>query len=431
MNITVPIYAEEIASGATGARQVSLRPLFFENPRDQDESIQRGTARLSRHLRRELTRLARTARHEELAAFGFYPPLEDRILKLNLVVGNRRFSVRHLFITTSAFGRRLAWTPSVPDLWFEVARGETLEQRAEEVLVEHYKLLERRFGADAVRPDAASVKSKAWITSIEVSIDVPSVYVAPVDNIFAVLGSTETSDGPAELEKVGRSLNSLYPDELGRASNREAEVTELTRLLSGSDNQPVVLTGKRLVGKSAIIHEFVRRRMDRRRSSETTLDLGSRVSAADIITGDVWLISPQRLISGMSYVGQWEARLLAILKEAKRKNHTLYFDDLSRTLLSGPHERIVAKRRGCAQAIHRKTRHQNFGGNNAGSSACAARTRSQFCGSVQSSASQRTYRTRKPADVAWLASHARTSSPMPFSPGSFANCDRSDTPLHV
>ena len=91
MNITVPIYAEEIASGATGARQVSLRPLFFENPRDQDESIQRGTARLSRHLRRELTRLARTARHEELAAFSFYPPLEDRILKLDLVVGNRRF----------------------------------------------------------------------------------------------------------------------------------------------------------------------------------------------------------------------------------------------------------------------------------------------------------------------------------------------------
>ena len=126
---------------------------------------------------------------------------------------------------------------------------------------------------------------------------------------------------------MGRSLNSLYPDELGRATNREAEVNELTRLLGGSDNQPVVLTGKRLVGKSAIIHEFVRQRMDRRRSSETTLHAGPRGSIADL-SGDVWLISPQRLISGMSYVGQWEARLLAILKEAKRKHHTLYFDDL-------------------------------------------------------------------------------------------------------
>ena len=329
MNINIPIYAEEQApaSADTNARRITLRPLFFDRPREQDESIQRGTARLARELRRELALLARTARHEELATYGFYPPLEDRVLKLELVLGNRRFQVRHLFITTSAFGRRFAWTPSVPELWFEVARGETLQQRAEEVLTEHYKLLERRLGAEAVAPEAVSVKGKAWITSLEISLDVPSVHVPAVESMFALIGSNETVAGAAELERVGRSLNSLYPDELSRATNREAEVTEVTRLLSGSDNEPVVLTGKRLVGKSAIIHEFVRRRMDRRRSSESTMHVGPRGTIADL-AGDVWLISPQRLISGMAYVGQWEARLLAILKEAKRKSHTLYFDDL-------------------------------------------------------------------------------------------------------
>lgn len=326
MNINVPIYAEEQAAGETSARRITLRPLFVDYPREQDESIQRGMARLARELRRQLTQLARTARHEEFAAYAFYPPLEDRMLGFDLVLGNRRFPVRHLFVTISAFGRRFAWTPSIPVLWFEVSRGETLERRAHEVLTEHYKSLERNFGA-AVAPDTASIKGKAWITSIELSIDMPSVYIPPADNLFALLGSTDTSDGAAELERVGRSLNSLYPDELARASNREAEVTELTRLLGGSDNQPVVVTGKRLVGKSAVIHEFVRRRMDRRRASETTMHVGSSGSVADL-AGDVWLISPQRLISGMSYLGQWEARLLAILKEAKRKHHTLYFDDL-------------------------------------------------------------------------------------------------------
>jgi ATP-dependent Clp protease ATP-binding subunit ClpA len=329
VNITVPIYAEEQAqaSGGTIARRIALRPLFFDQPCEQDESIQRGTARLARELRRELKNLARTGRHEDLAAWGFYPTLEDRVLKFALVLGNRRFEVRHLFITISSFGRRFAWTPSVPELWFEVTRGETLQQRAEEVLTEHYKLLERRWGAAAVTPDTVSVKGKAWITSLEISLDVPSVYAPPVETMFALIGSNETIDGATELERVGRSLNSLYPDELARATNREAEVNEVTRLLGASDNQPVVLTGKRLVGKSAIIHEFVRRRMDRRRSSETTMHVGPRGSIADL-AGDVWLISPQRLISGMSYVGQWEARLLAILKEAKRKPHTLYFDDL-------------------------------------------------------------------------------------------------------
>ncbi len=328
MNITIPIYAEEqAASSDSNARRIKLRPLFFDRPWEQDESMQRGTARLARELRRELTNLARTARHEELAVYGFYPTLEDRVLKFALMLGTRRFEVRHLFITISAFGRRFAWTPSVPELWFEVARGETLQQRAEEVLTEHYKLVERRLGAEAVAPEAVSVKGKAWITSLEISLDVPSVYLPPVETMFALIGSNETIDGATELERVGRSLNSLYPDELARATNREAEVNEVTRLLGASDNQPIVLTGKRLVGKSAVIHEFVRRRMDRRRTSETTMHVGPRGGIADL-AGDVWLISPQRLISGMSYVGQWEARLLAILKEAKRKHHTLYFDDL-------------------------------------------------------------------------------------------------------
>jgi len=309
------------------ARPVMLRPLFFNQPAEQDENVQRGIARLARALRLELTSLARAARHEEFAAYAFYPPLEDRILELTLAVGNRHFEVRHMFVTLPAFGRRFAWTPSIPDLWFEVGRGETLKQRAEEVLTEHYKLLERRASGYTARPDVLSVRGKAWITSIDLSLDVPSVYVPPTVNLFAILGLNETAEGAAELEKVGRSLNALYPDELREATNREAEVNELTRLLGASDNRPVLLTGKRLAGKTAVVHEFVRQRMKRRRSSETTMAVGWRANIADL-AGDVWLISPQRLISGMSYLGQWEARLLAILKEAQRKHHTLYFDDL-------------------------------------------------------------------------------------------------------
>jgi Holliday junction resolvasome RuvABC ATP-dependent DNA helicase subunit len=37
----------------------------------------------------------------------------------------------------------------------------------------------------------------------------------------------------------------------------------------------------------------------------------------------------------MSYVGQWEARLLAILKHAKKRHHVLYFDDLIGLFLAG------------------------------------------------------------------------------------------------
>jgi len=40
-------------------------------------------------------------------------------------------------------------------------------------------------------------------------------------------------------------------------------------------------------------------------------------------------------VSGMSHVGQWESRLIAILKEARKRNHVLYFDDLPGLLQAG------------------------------------------------------------------------------------------------
>lgn len=327
MNVRIPIYVEEQKPQATElqhVRPVRLRPLFFPQPIEQDVSLQRATARLENELRRELGRLARLARHEDLAAFSFYPSMDETILEFTIEVGKKRFSVRHLFIVVSAFDRRFAWTPSVPELWIEVARGETVRDRAQEALTEHYRLLERRFGSDAIVPDAIAVHGKAWITSVEVSINIPSLYTPTTENIFAALGQVQEVHGGTELARVGRSLNALYPDDLDQAINREAEVSELTSLLSAADKRPVLVIGKRLVGKTAVVHEFVRRRMERRRASEATMHVGS---IADI-AGDVWLISPQRLISGMSYLGQWEGRVLAILKESQRKHHTLYFDDL-------------------------------------------------------------------------------------------------------
>lgn len=327
MNLRIPIYVEEQKPEPgvlQHVRRVSLRPLFFTHPVEQDVSLQRATSRLANTLRNDLGRLARLARHEHLAAYGFYPTLHETMLEFTVEVGKKRFSLRHLFVILPAFDRRFAWTPSVPEVWVEILRGETVNDRVQEALTEHYRLLERRFGSEAVVPDANTVHGKAWITSVEVSVDVPTVYTPTTENIFAALGQVQEVHGAAELDRVGRSLNNLYPDDLDHAINREAEVDELTKLLSATDQRPVLVIGKRLVGKTAVIHEFVRRRMNRRRASEATMHIAS---VADL-KGEVVLISPQRLISGMSFLGQWEGRLLAILKESQRKGHTLYFDDL-------------------------------------------------------------------------------------------------------
>ena len=123
MNVRIPIYVEERkpeAADLQHVRRVSLRPLFFPQPVEQDVSLQRATARLANALRSDLGKLARLARHEHLAAYGFYPALHETMLEFPVEVGKKRFSLRHLFVVVSAFDRRFAWTPSVPDVWVEV-----------------------------------------------------------------------------------------------------------------------------------------------------------------------------------------------------------------------------------------------------------------------------------------------------------------------
>ena len=58
------------------------------------------------------------------------------------------------------------------------------------------------------------------------------MYTPTAESIFAALGEVQEVHGAAELARVGRSLNSLYPDDLDHAIDREAEVSELSGLLS-------------------------------------------------------------------------------------------------------------------------------------------------------------------------------------------------------
>src|SRR5262249_41156642 len=96
----------------------------------------------------------------------------------------------------------------------------------------------------------------------------------------------------------------------------------LERRLLSSERRPVLLLGERMSGKTAIIHDYVARVTERRKHAASTRQ-------------NVWLLSPQRLISGMSFVGQWESRVLAILKYARQKDLVLYFEDFLGLYLAG------------------------------------------------------------------------------------------------
>ncbi|HEY1186865.1 MAG TPA: AAA family ATPase [Gemmata sp.] len=317
MNFRIPIYTFQHKGGYTA------RPLFFGAPERTDANLNRLLTKLTRDLVERFELLGREERHDPLAAWAFCPPVTTHRTTVDIELRRRVARAKYLIAAFDHLGRRLAFTPAVPDLWFEVTRGEPLEARAQAVYSEHWRAVERDAGADEeVRPEEGSLSGKAWVQVLDISANVPAaVPKKPVPN-FLMLGGGETGDGASELRRVGRCLDWLYPDELDRAVLREPEVNELARLLELSDRRPVLLCGPRMVGKSAIVHETVYRRVAERKATHRQWF-------------NTWLVSPQRLISGMSYVGQWEGRLLAILKHAKKRDHVLYFDDLLGLFLAG------------------------------------------------------------------------------------------------
>ena len=315
MTVTIPIYVEEQPQADARAPFYFVRPLFFHEPWASHEILSRAMNDLVRALRAKCTFLSHEMRHDELAAYCFAPPLEDHLLKFALDLGKQRPTCRILFVRMEAFGRRLAFSPNLPEFAFELERGEQLQTRATEVVTQYFRRRDRKGGENIPAPDEVSLKGKAWITTVEFDVVFPQVHKPKKESPFALLGGGEMMNGAHELRTVGRNFDELYPDELNRAVRRDDEVEELMKLLKAKDKRPVLIVGPRLVGKTALIEEYVYRKVEKRRQRYSE-------------TGNLWLLSPQRLISGMMYVGQWENRLLAILKVAKERKHILYFDDL-------------------------------------------------------------------------------------------------------
>ncbi len=321
MNFVIPVYVERSADSPVPV--FTARPLFFPAPSRQGDNLQRVMTRLALELKKLLDQLGKEARHEELAAYSFAPDLSHHQLELTVELNRRlakelgRHSVkcRLLFITLKSLGRKLAFTPSLPGLWFEVARGETLYDRAAEVLTRHCR-------DEDLNPEGLSLAGKAWITPLELDVQPVMTYKPAEPNPFAFLDAADVNSGTAELRRVGRCLDWLYPDELDRVRHRDREVAEVTRHLTAADRRPLLLVGPRQVGKTAILHEFVYQQVARRQRTYAERE-------------NVWLLSPQRLIAGMSFVGQWENRLLAILRTAKKRSHILYFDDVLGLYLAG------------------------------------------------------------------------------------------------
>lgn len=328
MMVSVPIWIQEHAAPA-GETLFIAEPLFHRSPQERGVKLSRVLSRLTSELQKVFTELGKEPRHDTVTEWIQTPALDTTHLELRLEIKSGTAIRPFLLVGWSAMGRRLFYTPSIPELRFEVSDGQSLEDRAQNVIERHLRNLER--DGQPVALGDIGLKGKAWLAYVEVSFEPSHKIQAPKKSIRALLGGGEAEkpDGPAELQRTSRRLNELFPDDLERAVGRETEVSELLGRLSSNERRPLLLLGPRKAGKTAIVHETVwRMESEKRRRAKSAQQKSAGPNGEELAPRAVWHVSPMRLISGMSYLGQWENRVLAILDHAAARDLVLYIDDL-------------------------------------------------------------------------------------------------------
>ena len=174
MKITVPIYIEQQQDPGQPAMYV-VRPLFFDEPVARDEKLQRAIGKLVKALWRELDEAGKKMWQNDLAAYSFAPELDDQLLSFNLDLKTRRAACRMLFVIFNSLNRRIVFSPNLPQLWFEIERGETLQSRAAEVLTHFFRGKNKRENQTIPRPEDISISGKAWASAVEIETNPPIV----------------------------------------------------------------------------------------------------------------------------------------------------------------------------------------------------------------------------------------------------------------
>ncbi len=125
------------------------------------------------------------------------------------------------------------------------------------------------------------------------------------------------------LKEVGINLSAQVGEQrFRRAYHREDEIEMVLQILMSRRHNSVLVTGPSESGKTAVVHEVVRRILNQ----DCDVALHER---------EVWMLTPDRIIAGAQYVGTWEDRINNIVDECRKKRHILYVPDLTGLLEVG------------------------------------------------------------------------------------------------
>jgi ATP-dependent Clp protease ATP-binding subunit ClpC len=198
-------------------------------------------------------------------------------------------------------GRRASgtWVGSVPTLGL---RFEYYEEDSFKSLVQHYA--EQCFkGREPMEVSRFLPPPEAFLEEVRVKLPSP-------EEVTEHVVGTEALASVAEPLGIRTALSKAE-----RCWEREGEVSELQGLFRAPESS-ILLLGEAGTGKSAVLHEAIRRA--ERAAREEGRKAGPRF----------WKTSASRLIAGMRYLGQWEERCQQVIQELSEIGGVLCVESL-------------------------------------------------------------------------------------------------------
>jgi ATP-dependent Clp protease ATP-binding subunit ClpC len=189
-----------------------------------------------------------------------------------------------------------------------LARGEDLADRVQAEL--------------AVLPSALSLDAEGWKRLVTyapariepVPVELATTPLAEAQGRKALADAERKRQAVTVLDGAGRRV---YPPDVETPLVARGELlAELSRVLDGKNRRGVLLVGEEAAGKSALVGAWAAQHPERA----------------------MWATSAVELVAGASGLGEWQARIAAVLDAAETLDAILYFDDFGALFADRPAE---------------------------------------------------------------------------------------------
>ena len=197
------------------------------------------------------------------------------------------------------------WSPRAPNECFAVPSMEDIYE-ATRAWVEDWA---SRHDATSLEPITADYPAR--IERVDVELGFPDPGAKDSESSW----QSGRALRPETLQEVATSLTHKAEDgTLPRAFGRQDTVDELVEAITGTRAAHICLVGPPGAGKTSVIQEAVRQTFELQQAYQQRRD--------------VWQTGGDRIIAGMSVIGQWEQRADQLCHELGERGDVLVVDDL-------------------------------------------------------------------------------------------------------